>query len=161
MSGADTKPMLDILMAIPIGTIVGWISIIAGFTSACCFATIKLYKTFEKFKSVKDENEKLKTTVSEHEGSITEIQNQLTVIIKKLESQDVTTMKKLRRELVKDGERYLVEGKMTIREWKSWMEMFDEYHDKFKQNSYVETLKNKIERAVVIIGQLDEHGADI
>lgn len=159
--GADTKPMLDILMSIPIGTIIGWLVILVSFGGSCCYGAIRLYKAFERFKSVKDENEKLKTTVSEHDDSIVEIKNQLTVIIKKLESQDVTTMKKLRRELVKDGERYLVEGKMTIREWKSWMEMFDEYHDKFKQNSYVETLKNKIERAVTIIGQLDEHGFDV
>lgn len=152
---------IDVIASLSVGTVAKWVAFIALAVSSVCAITIKAYKAFEKFKEVKDEKEDLETTVHKHDEKIDEIDKKLNIIIGTLESQNETTMKKLRRELVKDGERYLVEKEMTIREWKSWMEMYDEYHFKYMQNSYVETLKNRIEREVTITGRLDEHGNDI
>lgn len=152
---------VDVLASIPIGVIIKWIALVTGVIGAFCAGAIKTYKVFEKYKSIKDEKENLETTVHEHDEKINELSNKIDLVLEKLESQDVTTMKNLRRELVKDGEQYLIDKKMTIRAWRSWMEMYNEYHDKYKQNSYVETLKNKLEREVTIVGKLDEHGNDI
>lgn len=158
-----TEQAVAAFAAIPIGTIITWAGLIFTGFAAVGAAAIKTYKLFEKYKAVKDEKDDLQKTVEKHEIKLTEFDDKLTLIINMLNSQNETTMKQLRSELVKDGERYLVQKKMTIREWKVFIEKYDEYHDpnKFNQNSYVESLKNRIEKEVEIIGELDEHGNDI
>lgn len=154
---------IDTLAAIPVGTLISWIALGSIIICGFCAAAIKAYKFFEKFKQVKDDKEKLQQTVKAHENKLAEVDTKLTTIINMLNAQNETTIKQLRSELVRDGERYIVAKKMTIREWKSFIERYGEYHDpdKFNQNSYVESLKNRIEREVKIIGSLDEHGNDI
>lgn len=155
------KEVVEVIAAIPIGVVIKWISFVIAAIAGTGALAIKTYKVFEKYKSIKDEKENLQKTVKQHETKLVEFDSKLTLIINMLNSQNETTMKQLRSELVKDGERYLVEKKMTIREWKVYMEKYNEYHDKFNQNSYVESLRNKIEREVQIVGALDEHGNDI
>lgn len=159
----DTEQAVAMIAAIPIGTIITWTGLILAGFAAVGAAAIKLYKLFEQYKAVKDEKENLKKTVEKHESKLVEVDQKLETIINMLNSQNETTIKQLRSDLVRDGERYLVEKKMTIREWKSFIERYGEYHDpdKFDQNSYVESLKNRLEREVEIIGSLDEHGNDI
>lgn len=157
----DTEQAVSMIAAIPIGTIVTWAGLILAGFAAVGAAAIKTYKIFEKYKAVKDEKDNLQKAVERHETKLAEVDEKLTTIISMLNSQNETTMKQLRSELVKDGERYLVEKKMTIREWRVYLEKYNEYHDKYNQNSYVQSLKNKIEREVQIIGNLDEHGNDI
>lgn len=155
------KSAIDTLATIPVGTIASWLALGSVIIGGFCAAAIKAYKAFERFKQVKDEKDNLQKTVEQHENKLAEVDEKLALIINMLNSQNETTMKQLRSDLVKDGERYLVEKNMTIREWKVYMEKYNEYHDKFGQNSYVESLKNKIEREVQIVGKLDEHGNDI
>lgn len=49
---------------------------------------------------------------------------------------------------------------MTIREYKSLYELFDEYSNR-GGNKYVTSLMRKLEAKVSIVGELDEHGDDI
>lgn len=168
----DTKPMWQELSATPIGTIVGWILVGLTIISSICAATIYLYKAFEKYKKVKDEKDSLEATVERHDKEMEEIKGQLSsmteLIVKeisdvknKLEKQEETKIKEIRHTLVNSGEKALAEKKMTIREYRAWMELFGEYSVVLHQNTYVESMKHKIDSCVEIIGELDEHGNDI
>lgn len=168
----DTSSIWELLSNISIGTLVSWLIVICTIVSAICTGTIKLYKIFTKYKKVKDEEEDLRLDVVNHEKQLSEIKLQLEVLnqnisqqfsdIKEtLDEQRGTKIKELRHSITDSGERALSDGKMTVRQWTSLHEMCDDYIHKYKQNSYVLSLMNKVDRDVTIIGKLDEHGNDI
>jgi len=168
----DTNSVWELLSSISIGTVVAWIIVISVIIGVICTGTIKLYKVFTKYKNVKDENENLKHNVEKHEGQLKEFQTQLENMNQNINEQLLeikealceqreTKIKELRHNITVSGEKALADKEMTVRQWRSLHEMVDEYMNKYKQNSYVESLMIKVDRDVAVIGRLDEHGNDI
>ncbi len=146
--------------------------VICVIIGVICTGTIKLYKVFSKYKSVKDENENLKQNVEKHEEQLHRFEEQLesmnqnineqfSEIKDALNEQRETKIKELRHNITVSGEKALADKEMTVRQWSSLHEMVDEYMNKYKQNSYVASLMLKVDRDVAVIGRLDEHGNDI
>lgn len=168
----DTNSIWELLSSISIGTVVAWIMVICVIIGVICTGTIKLYKVFSKYKSVKDENENLKQNVEKHEEQLHRFEEQLesmnqnineqfSEIKDALNEQRETKIKELRHNITVSGEKALADKEMTVRQWSSLHEMVDEYMNKYKQNSYVASLMLKVDRDVAVIGRLDEHGNDI
>lgn len=168
----DTNSVWELLSSISIGTVVAWIMVICAIIGVICTGAIKLYKVFTKYKNVRDENETMKQNVEKHEERLKELQDQLVGISQNIneqfseikntlnENRD-TKIKELRHNITVSGEKALVDKELTVRQWSSLHEMFEDYTHKYHQNSYVASLMTKVDRDVAVIGRLDEHGNDI
>jgi len=155
----ESQDIIQQLSAVPIGTIVAWITVLAGIIGVVSTGTIKLYKIFEKAHETKEENEEFKKLVKGHEEEIKSIKEILLDIQNKLDENDRLELKNLRHKIVRASEEYIANGRITIRQLKALEELFEEYH-KRNGNSYVSTLMNKV-RLLPVIGELDEDGNDI
>lgn len=155
----ESQDIIQQLSAVPIGTIVAWITVLAGIIGVVSTGTIKLYKIFEKAHETKEENEEFKKLVKGHEEEIKSIKEILLDIQNKLDENDRLELKNLRHKIVRAAEEYIASGRITIRQLKALEELFEEYH-KRNGNSYVSTLMNKV-RLLPVIGELDEDGNDI
>ncbi len=151
----DTQSIWDLLSSIPIGTVVAWVVVICAIISALCAGTIKLYKAFEKYKEVKDKNEKQEKIIEVHEKTIEEIGKALTEIKKSLDEQKEVNLKQIRHTIVHTCEDALDKGEISINKLRSLEEMYDEYIEIFHGNGYVKTLVARV-RELPIIGKLDE-----
>lgn len=151
----DTQSIWDLLSSIPIGTVVAWVIVICAIISALCAGTIKLYKAFEKYKEVKDKNEKQEKIIEVHEKTIEEIGKALTEIKKSLDEQKEVNLKQIRHTIVHTCEDALDKGEISINKLRSLEEMYDEYIEIFHGNGYVKTLVARV-RGLPIIGKLDE-----
>ncbi|MDY4495021.1 MAG: hypothetical protein SPE24_09145 [Erysipelotrichaceae bacterium] len=151
----DTQSIWDLLSSIPIGTVVAWVIVICAIISALCAGTIKLYKAFEKYKEVKDKNEKQEKIIEVHEKTIEEIGKALTEIKKSLDEQKEVNLKQIRHTIVHTCEDALDKGEISINKLRSLEEMYDEYIEIFHGNGYVKTLVARV-RELPIIGKLDE-----
>ena len=141
----ESQNIIQQLSAIPIGTIVAWITVLASIVGVASTATIKLYKIFEKAHETKEENEEFRKLVKDHEAE--------------MEENDRLELKNLRHKIVRAAEEYIANNRITIRQLKALEELFEEYH-KRNGNSYVATLMQKV-RLLPVIGELDEDGNDI
>lgn len=155
----ESQDIIQQLSAVPIGTIVAWVTVLAGIIGVVSTGTIKLYKIFEKAHETKEENEEFKKLVKGHEEEIKSIKEILLDIQNKLDENDRLELKNLRHKIVRAAEEYIASGRITIRQLKALEELFEEYH-KRNGNSYVSTLMNKV-RLLPVIGELDEDGNDI
>ena len=155
----ETKDVIQVLSAIPIGTIIAWVATIGGIITAIVMGTIKLYKVFEKTHKLREDNDEFRKMVKDHDDQLKVIDGRLSCIQDNLERRDKADLKKLRYSIVRAGEEYVSVGRITIRQLKSLEEMFDDYHD-HHGNGYVSTLMRKV-RALPVIGQLDENDNDI
>ena len=148
--------VIELLSSISIGTIIAWI---VATAIGVCF--IKLYKLFEKTHIVKEENNDLKQMVKDHDEAMKEIRQELSDIKETLAEQDKTTLKSMRHDIIKTAESAIVRGTISIREYRSLYELYEDYHDERHGNGYVTSLMKKLDCNVRIIGKLDEHGEDI
>ena len=155
----ESQNIIQQLSAIPVGTIVAWITVLASIIGVASASTIKLYKIFEKAHDTKEENEEFRKLVKNHEAEIESIKEILLNIQNKLNENDRLELKNLRHKIVHAAEEYIANGKITIRQLKALEELFEEYH-KRNGNSYVSTLMQKV-RLLPVIGKLDEDGNDI
>lgn len=168
----DTNSVWELLSSISMGTVVAWIMVICAIIGVICTGAIKLYKVFTKYENVRDENEAMKHNVEKHEEQLKEFKQQLNAINQNIneqfseikntlnENRD-TKIKELRHNITVSGEKALVDKELTVRQWSSLHEMFEDYTHKYHQNSYVASLMTKVDRDVAVIGRLDEHGNDI
>lgn len=168
----DTNSVWNTLSGLTAGTIASWVVVISIIVGTISAGTIKLYKVFTKYKDMKDKNTKLEETVTSHEEELKNLSEQLSEMNKNISQQfsDIkaelndqrgTKIKELRHSITVAGETALENRKMSVRQWTSLHEMCDEYMHKYKQNWYVESLMEKVDRDVEVIGKLDEHGHDI
>lgn len=155
----ETNDVIKLLSSIPVGTIIAWIVVISGIIGTLSYGIIKLYKMFEKSKSIKDENDSFKSLVKKHDSQLTDILTSLKSITETLEEQKKTDLKKMRHSIVRAGEEAISNNYITIRQLKALEEMYEEYTNKHG-NGYVKTLMVKV-RNVRIIGKLDENDEDI
>lgn len=156
----DTDSVWELLSSISVGTIAAWIMVIMSIIGALCAVIIKLYKAFEKYHQVVDENEALRTMVQRHDDCLEEILKKLNDIQEDIKKREKTDFKKLRHSIVRAGEEAVTNKAITIRALKSLEELYTDYHDNKHGNSYVSTLMTKV-RLLPVEGKLDEDGNDI
>lgn len=155
----EAKDVIQTLSSIPIGTIIAWVTVIAGIITAIVTGTIKLYKAFEKTHEMKEENLEFRKMVKDHDEQLKLINDKLSCIQDNLTKRDKADLKSMRYSIVRAGEEYVSMGKITIRQLRALEELFEDYHDKHG-NGYVTTLMRKV-RALPVIGRLDEDDNDI
>ena len=155
----ETTDVIQTLSSIPIGTIIAWVTVIAGIITAIVTGTIKLYKAFEKTHEMKEENLEFRKMVKYHDEQLKLINDKLSCIQDNLTKRDKADLKSMRYSIVRAGEEYVSMGKITIRQLRALEELFEDYHDKHG-NGYVTTLMRKV-RALPVIGRLDEDDNDI
>lgn len=155
----ETTDVIQTLSSIPIGTIIAWVTVIAGIITAIVTGTIKLYKAFEKTHEMKEENLEFRKMVKDHDEQLKLINDKLSCIQDNLTKRDKADLKSMRYSIVRAGEEYVSMGKITIRQLRALEELFEDYHDKHG-NGYVTTLMRKV-RALPVIGRLDEDDNDI
>lgn len=160
----DTNSVWSLLSEIPIGTIVAWVIVIATIVGVFCTGAIKLYKLFTKYREMKDESNELKETVQRLDGQFGNIVEKLDKVIEKLDEQDAQSRIELRHSIVRAGEEALINGSITIRQFKALHEMYSTYHKPDKNgkvgNGYVTTLMEKVDK-LPIVGRLNENDEDI
>lgn len=150
-----------VLGGIEIGAIVSWIVAISAVIGAIAAAAIRLYKVFDKYQTYKQDNDTLRKKVEKHEETDKLILERLDAIQAELDEQRGTKIKEMKHTLVSIAEEAISEGTISIRAWRSFLEIYDDYRNKYNQNSYVLSLYKRMENEVHVVGKLDEHGNDI
>lgn len=155
----ETNDVVQTLSAIPIGTIISWVIVIAGIVGVIMAATVKLYKWFEMAHRVKEENDDFRAMVKGHDELLKSIKEDLIEIKRENAERDKSDFLRLKYSIVRAAEEYVSKNEITIRQLKSLEENYEEYHTKHG-NSYVTTLMRKV-RNLPVIGALDENWEDI
>ncbi len=155
----ETNDVVQVLSSIPIGTIIAWIAVLSSIITIVATGTVKLYKLFEKTKTMQDDNDAFREMVKNHDSQLKLIKESLDLINNKLDKRDKAELTKLRHEITCAGEEYVSKGEVTIRQLRALEEMFEEYHNN-NGNGYVATLMDKVE-ALPVVGKLNENGEDI
>lgn len=157
----NKNEVIELLSSISIGTIIAWVVVIAMIVGLIGAGFVKLYKVFDKTRKIKEKDDEIKKMVKDHDEKLSEISTQLSDIQGILKKQDESNLKSMRHSIVRACEEAIVRGTITIREYRSLYELYDEYHDERHGNGYVTSLMKKLNANVQIIGKLDEHGEDI
>lgn len=149
---------------IPVGTIVSWIIFIVIIVSTISAIVIKLYKIFDKSKTIKEENDEFKSLVTKHDEVLELIKEELKSIRDEQRETKRRELKKLRHSIIRTGEEAVSDGNITIRKLKSLEELYDDYktfdENGKPANGYVKSLMVKV-RQLEVIGKLDENNEDI
>ncbi len=155
----ETKDVVQTLSTIPIGTIIAWIAVLSSIITVVATGTVKLYKIFEKTKTMQEDNDAFREMVKNHDTQLKLIKESLDTINVKLDKRDKAELTKLRHEITCAGEEYVSKGEITIRQLRALEEMFEEYRNN-KGNGYVATLMDKVE-SLPVVGMLDENDQDV
>ena len=150
----DTKPVIDTLFAMPVGTVVTWAVVIIAIISAIFGGVAWLFKQFEKYRGIKEENQKQKELLEEHDKTLCEIDESLKSIKASLEEQKQVNLKQIRYTIVHTCDDALSAGSISAEKLKSLEEMYEEYQDVFHANGYVKTMMGKV-RVLEVTGSLD------
>lgn len=151
----DTKSVWNLLSGIPIGTIVAWIIVIGVIIGTLCTGTIKLYKVFTKYKSLKDRNEEQTKQIEGHDEVLKQVKDSLKDIKKSLDEQKEVNLKQVRYNIVHACDDAISAGAISAGKLRSIEEMYEEYTSIFHGNGYVKTMVLKA-RQLPISRQLDE-----
>lgn len=168
----DTETVLDWLSHISVGTVIAVVTAVGAIGIGIWKIVSAIIHLYDSYTEVREERDKLKQKVEDHDQEITdikgqfadainEITRQLSEIKSALDEQRETKIKELRHQITVAAETALANTTMTVREWTSLHEMVDEYVNKYHQNWYVKPLIAKVDQDVHVIGRLDEHGNDI
>lgn len=171
MNAMGTEDVVNTLNQLPIGTVIAWVTVIIGIIGFLILLARKAYKGFEsvheihekeeEFRDmVKEHDEKIKKISEKHDREFSQLDKKIDSILDWIDGKDDADLRKLRHSLVRAGEEAIKTGQITVRELKSISELYDLYHVKMKQNSYVTTLMTKIDK-LPVIGKLDEYGNDV
>ena len=152
----DTQSVWEVLSSIPVGTVVAWITVICAIIAAICTGAVKLYKVFEKYKRLKDENIEQKELLYEHEDILREIRESLSSIKGDLDDEKEMTMKRLRHSITKHCNDAIQAGEILNSELKSIEEMNTDYCNIYNGNSWVHILVEKAESLPIIYDVQDE-----
>lgn len=151
----DTKSVWNLLSGIPIGTIVAWVIVISVIIGTLCTGTIKLYKVFTKYKSLKDRNEEQTKQIEGHDEVLKQVKDSLKDIKKSLDEQKEVNLKQVRYNIVHACDDAISAGAISAGKLRSIEEMYEEYTSIFHGNGYVKTMVLKA-RQLPISRQLDE-----
>ena len=149
---------------IPVGTVVSWIIFVIIIISVISAIVIKLYKIFDKSKTIKEENDEFKILVKKHDETLELIQKELKSIRDEQKESKKRELKRLRHSIVRAGEEAVSDKKITIRKLKSLEELYQDYtsfdENGKPANGYVKSLMVKV-RDLEVVGNLDENNEDI
>lgn len=148
----DTQPVWESLSSISIGQVVAWIIVICAIISAICAGTIKLYKIFTKYSSIKEKEKKQESIIEAHDKTLEEIKDSLQEIKDSLNEQKEVNLKQLRHTIVQTCEECLDKGEISINRLRSLEEMYAEYINVFHANGYVKVLVERT-RTLQIVGR--------
>lgn len=148
----DTQPVWESLSSISIGQVVAWIIVICAIISAICAGTIKLYKIFTKYSSIKEKEKKQESIIETHDKTLEEIKDSLQEIKDSLNEQKEVNLKQLRHTIVQTCEECLDKGEISINRLRSLEEMYAEYINIFHANGYVKVLVERT-RTLKIVGR--------
>lgn len=154
-----TQGITEMLSSISIGTILAWIAVLSGVVSAIGAIFIKIYKVFDKARSLKDTHDKLHEVVDQHSSHFEKIFERLGKIEDSLNEQHEASIRKMRHTIIKTCEEALMTGSISIRRYKSVCELYDTY--KKHGNGYVSSLMKQLENNVKIVGKLNDAGEDV
>lgn len=152
----DTKPVVETLAAIPVGTIVAWGMVICGIVAAIVAGIVKLYKTFEKYRKYKEEDEEQRATLKRHDEILCDIQNSLHRIENNYKTDHEVQRRRLKHDLTEYCNDALLNGSIKLSTLKSIEEMYDDYTNIFEGNSWVHTLIDKV-RMIPVDHDIEEY----
>lgn len=140
--------VFESLSSLTVGTVAAWLIAIAAIITTICTGTIKLYKVFSKYRQLKDEDERQRNILLEHDTILKEIKASVKQINDSMDKQSDVDLKVIRYLLVNSCEdalaaRYVSESKLKILE-----EMFEEYTSVFHGNGYVKVLMERVRQLI-------------
>lgn len=144
-----------LLAKIPIGTIVAWAVVVMSIITVICLVVVRSYKAFTKYSKLKDENEKQKQMILEHDKLIKSVNDSLAEIKSSLDTQKDVNLKQIRHTIVHTCDDAISAGCISAGKFKSLEELFEEYTNVFHGNGYVKIMVEKV-RGLPIIGNLDD-----
>lgn len=134
-----------ILSSITIGTVVEWCIILGCIISAVCAGAIKLYKVFQKYTDVKEDNEKLKSLVEKHDKRLDNMESSLHNIEAMLNEQKDVNFRQLKYDITHICD-YAIRNKcISPAKLKNLEELYEEYVQIFHGNGYIKTMVEKVE----------------
>lgn len=150
----QTQTVIEELVTIPIGTIIAWVTVIAGILASVSAITVKLYKVFIKYKAKADKNEEQRKEIEAHAKTLEEIKKSLAYIQEALGEQREVNLKQIRYSIVCACDKAISDGQISAGSLKSLMDLYSEYTDVFHGNGYVKVLIDKV-LVLPVIGKLE------
>lgn len=150
----QTQTIIDGLASVPIGTIVAWVTIVAGILAGVSAITVKLYKVFSKYKEKADEYEGLKSDLRAHAETLDKMSKILVKIQGEMQEQVEVNRNQVKHSIVVACDKALSEGRISAGALESLMDLFEEYTDVFHGNGYVKALVDKVLR-LPVTGRLE------
>ena len=120
----DTAPVIKTLSDIPIGTYIAWGAVIVSIIGVIVAATIKLYKVFDKYRSLKEENLAQVKMLQKHDQILGEIDDSLKKITASLDEQKEVNLKQIRYTIVHTCDEALSDGYISagkLRSFSYWV----------------------------------------
>lgn len=157
----DKNSIIQLFLSLKVGTVIAWITVLVGFISSLCFATIKTYQLFLKYKKMQDETIGYRQLVEKNDRDIKEMDEKFSQVIQKvtesiidmnnsLKIQQEVNFKQMKHSIVQAAEESLADGHITISQLKSIEELYADYVEIFHGNGYVKTLMEKVRQLPVI-----------
>lgn len=157
----DKSSIVQLLSSLTVGTVIAWISVIFGIIGAFCYATVKTYQIFLKYKKMQDETIGYRQLVEKNDKDIKEMDEKFSQVIQKvtdsiidmnnsLKVQQEVNFKQMKHSIVRAAEEALAAGHITISQLKSIEELYSDYIEIFHGNGYVKTLMEKVRQLSVI-----------
>lgn len=150
----ETQSIIEDLAMVPVGTIIAWVTVIAGILASVSAITVKLYKVFIKYKKRADENEEQRNEIKAHAEALEEIKVALASIQAALGEQRDVNLKQIRYSIVCACDKAISEEKISAGSLKSLMDLYSEYTDVFHGNGYVKALVDKV-LLLPVVGRLE------
>jgi len=151
----DTNSIWAILADIKIGKLVAWAAVIIAIIAVIFKGITKLFEVFAKYKKLKEDNEKQSKTLKEHDETLSQINESLKKINEALDEQKGVNLRQIRHTIIHTCYDAIAVNEIQIGKLKSLEEMYDEYVNIFKGNSYVTGLVERV-RNLPIVGTLDD-----
>ena len=151
----DTASVWNTLAGISVGTIFAWGIVIIAIITALVKGIKSLFSFFQKYKQLKDDNEKQSEMLHEHDKILKEMQKTLISINERLDEQKEHNLKQIRSLIVDKCYDALRDNEIPIGKHKALEEMYEEYTKIFNGNGYVRDLMKRVNN-IQIVGTLDE-----
>ena len=150
----DSNSIWQWLSSISVGTIIAWVSVILAIIGAVSAGTIRLYKVFQKYTELRNENDEQKQLIRKHEQLLNDVVDSLNRITESLDEQKEVNLKQIRCSIVHICDEALDYGSISAGKLRSVEELYDEYVKVFHGNGYITTMVKKVE-LLPVIGKLD------
>ena len=145
----------ETLSQVPVGRVIAWIFLVSAIVTGICTATVKLYKPFERYKKLKDTNDRVLKLLESHETALVEVRDALKRIDSRMGKQDGIMMSQISHSIVLSAEQAIKDGSISFNELKSISELYTIYKDEYKGNGYIKLLYEHVTKLPVTGGQTE------